>query len=169
MGLNLLRFGHWLSHEKQQPLFGIMSGERNESALHLAKREHMHFVYLSWKNKSDALDQLCEQYKVEPDEIVFFFDDVLDISAAKRCGMNFLIRRSSSPLFTSFVRENSYCDYISGQEGGHHALRECVEYLLGATGLYEEVVRQRIDFTDTYQDYFAQRNEIDTKEWPFKK
>ena len=76
------------------------------------------------------LQYLDTEYKIKPSEILFVFDDVLDLSLAKLCGIRFLVKRPASQLFESFVIENHYTDFISTFDGSNHAIREICEFTL---------------------------------------
>ena len=159
MATNLLRFGFWLKHQHQQPFVGIITGENNRTAFELAEREHFDAVYFKIPNKGATPDHLQQTFGISPSEIAFFFDDALDLPLAQQVGLRFLIRRKASPLFLQYARKHHYCDYISAQEGGNHAIREVVEMLLGMQDVFEQVVSERLQFSANYQSYLSQRNE----------
>lgn len=163
MGTNLLRFSYWLRTNKL-PYVAIITGQENKSAFHMAKREHFHAVYYNFKYKMEALDHIEENYKISPKNIAFCFDDVLDLSIASKCGLKFMIRRDSSPLFSKYVKQKHLCDYISGSnaESGH-AIREIAELIMGLKGVYTKVLNERIAYTDNYQEYASIRNSQTTK------
>ena len=50
MGINMLRFNHYLQRQ-QNPLAAIITGEKNQAANMFAKREHFHSVYYNIKTK----------------------------------------------------------------------------------------------------------------------
>ncbi len=157
MGTNLLRFGHWLKCS-ELPLFGIITGQNNKSAYELSKREHFQLVYYNLLNKIEALNHIESLYKISHDQVAFVFDDALDLSVAQTCGLRFLVKRTASPLFESYVKENHLCDYICGHSGAEHAVREICELLLGLAGVYSEAVDERIIFSDKYTGYLTKRN-----------
>src|SRR5579862_3149987 len=85
MGTNLLRFSHFIA--TNQSLFtAIISGEKNPLAFKFAKREHFHEVYFKIRHKSEAVLHFCRRNEIDPQEVAFVFDDVLDFSAARICG-----------------------------------------------------------------------------------
>jgi len=162
MGLNMLRFNHWRIHE-ELPLVCIITGENNTTAIELAKREHFNAVFLRFLNKRKALESIAGTYKVSYDEMAFIFDDILDVDAAGMCKLSFCVRRNASPLFQDYLIENNICHYMTGHEGGHHAVREISELIIGLTGEYNKTIRKRIEFGEDYQQYLSRRNRIDTE------
>ncbi len=161
MGTNLLRFGHWLNHNAL-PLFGIITGQNNMSALQLSKREHFDFAYSGFINKLDALDHIQQTFQVEPDQVAFIFDDVLDLSVAEKCGLRFFINRSASPLLNAYVADKHMCDYITAHGASDHAVREVCELMLGISGVFFDVVDERIVFDNKYKQYLSLRNTVST-------
>jgi len=159
MGLNLVRFGYWLK-TGQLPYAAIMTGANNPTARAFAKRESLHAVYSKHIHKSDAIEHFTEKFGVKANEIAFVYDDVLDLSAARLCGLRFAVKRDASPLFQQYIQKNKLADYITGCGGHEYAVREVCELLLGAMGLYDKVVDERSHFSDLYQNYLATRNAV---------
>ena len=157
MGTNLIRFGYWLQYKKL-PFTAIITGEQNTSAINLSEREHFNAIYLKTRNKAAALEHLEKQFNITPNQIAYCFDDVLDLPIAKVCGLRFLIRRAGSPLFANHAKQQQLCDYISGQQGGMHAVREICELILGLSGQFENVIEKRCEFGDDYRTYLEMRN-----------
>jgi 3-deoxy-D-manno-octulosonate 8-phosphate phosphatase (KDO 8-P phosphatase) len=161
MGINLLRFDYWLRN-KRFPLIFIITGMKNQTATEFAGREHFNGIYLNVKNKKEALESICSNYRIIPEETAFIFDDVLDIEVAQLCGLSFCIRRKSNPLFTDFLMQNSVCNYLSAFTGEDHGVREICELLIGLTGDYKLALELRIKFKGEYEEFLTQRNSIDT-------
>ncbi len=157
MGINMLRFAHWLRH-KNLPITAIMTGENNQPAFFLAKREKFHSVYYKFANKQFAFEHFLEEHKLKPNEVAFCFDDILDLSIAAKCGLRFLIRREASPLFERYVEKNRLVDYKTANVGGKFAIREVSELILGMNGAYDKTIEKRQNFDQDYQNYLAERN-----------
>jgi len=158
----MLRFDRWRV-ESQIPYSFIITGANNIKAIELSKREHFNTVYLNYKNKREALDKITEQYSLKYEEIAFFFDDILDLGLARVCGLTFCIRRDASQMFMEYLRDEKMCDYITGKQGGEHAIREVVELLLGANDTYKTTIERRVSFEGSYTQYLQQRGEIETE------
>jgi 3-deoxy-D-manno-octulosonate 8-phosphate phosphatase (KDO 8-P phosphatase) len=165
MGTNLLRFGLWLHHNEQLPLAAIITGVHNHLALRLAHREHFQAVYSQAKHKVTVLNALLTEYNLRPEEVLFFFDDALDLSVAEVVGVRILIRRSANPLFTRHVVQAGLADYVTGHESGHFAVREGCELCLGLLDRYDVVMSERLRYQPVYERYYAQRQDIQTQGW----
>ncbi len=160
MGQNMLRFAYWLQHQKQLPYTAIITGANNPTAQWFAQREHLHALYMGYPHKQIAIQHFAEQHQLKTEEIAFVFDDILDLSAVKLCGLRILIKRTANPLFNNFVLENKLCEYITAHTGGNHAIRELSELLIGLYGNFETVIQERIIFDQQYKKYLTARNKV---------
>ena len=157
MGLNLLRFGFYLEQGKI-PVTLIITGENNVTAFDFAKREHLDGVLFKAKNKLEFFEFLLQQWHLKPEEVLFVFDDVLDLAMAAKCGVRYFISRSGSPLLTNFVTEKQLADYATANEGGKNAVREICDLSLGLLGNFDEVIAGRMSFSARYAQYWDVRN-----------
>jgi 3-deoxy-D-manno-octulosonate 8-phosphate phosphatase (KDO 8-P phosphatase) len=162
MGINMLRFGYYLLHN-QNPITTIVTGERNETAIHWAEREHFHSIFLKVKNKVDVLGTLEESHSIHRDEILFVFDDIHDLSLARVCGVKFLVRNRGARSFARYCRKRNDCDYVTRNPGGDHALREISETVLGLLDLFGKTIEHRVEFNGIYREYWQIRNQIKTR------
>ena len=162
MGTNLLRFNYWMSHQ-QLPVTTIISGEKNELSFQYAKREHLHAVYFKIANKIEALNHLRQEHNIKPEETAFVFDDVLDLSLAKVCGVRILVNRRANPLFKNYVVSHGLADYITANESGNFAVREACEVMIGLNGDFNAVVTHRASFSSEYRNYLENRQKTEVR------
>lgn len=161
MGTNLLRFSYYLNNG-QIPLTAIISGEKNTAAFTFVDRERFHYSYSKFANKMQAVHHLCELNQIQPNQICFVFDDVLDLGLAEICGLRIFIPRKSNPLFNEYVTRHQLADYVTGASSGEHAVREATELLIGLNGNYNEVITARKNFSEAYTSYLALRKATTT-------
>ena len=159
MGTNLLRFNHYL-RTGANPLFGIITGEKNPAAFTLANREHFHSVYFRIKNKQEALSHFCDQHKILPQEVAFVFDDVLDLSATRVAGLRVMVPHAANSLLLEFALKQGLVDYITYHDGCSHAVRETTDLLMTLSDQYENTIQHRMDFSASYQEYLDKRQLI---------
>src|SRR6202012_2594791 len=145
MGTNMLRFSYYLQN-KQTPLTAVISGERNESAFYFAEREHFNSSYFKVLHKKIAIDHFCKKHDLKPQQICYFFDDVLDLDVAREAGLRILVNRKASVLFTHYIKKNVLADYITASESGNFAVREACEMLMGVSGTFDEALGRRTDY-----------------------
>ena len=162
MGVNMLRFGTWLGLKQQMPVTAILTGEHNAAAAYFAKREHFDYCFRGFSDKRQAFDQILRERELHPSEVGFFFDDILDLSVARQCGLRLCARRFYDGSFERYLRKKGWVDIVSGMQGGHYAVRQLADAILDLAGNYETVVDRRIDYDATYRAYLSQRNAIDT-------
>lgn len=161
MGLNMLRLSYWTANHTI-PYVGIITGQNNQSAIQLAKRERFHSIYSGFLNKGTAFKHLLEQTGLEPGQVAYVFDDILDVAIADACGLRVYVKNSGSPLFENFIKENTLADYMCAAKGGANAVREFSELIIGVLGNYNETIKERIAFSPLYQEYLEDRNKIET-------
>lgn len=157
MGVNLLRFSYWLNY-KRMPLTAVISGEHNSTSFFWTKREHFNSCYYKIARKTDALEHFCTQNNIKPSEVVFVFDDVLDLSIAKQVGVRIFISRQSNPLFNDYVVKHKLADYVTANGSSNYAVREACEMIMGLQDIYEKVVTERVNYSAAYQAYIESRN-----------
>lgn len=161
MGTNMLRFSYWLQ-QHQLPFTAIISGERNNASFAFSTREHFTAAYYKVMHKIEALDHFCNQHKIKHEEILYVFDDVLDISIARACGLRILVHRKHNPLFTEYIKTYNFADYITSAESGNFGVRESCELLMGLNGMYDEAISRRSANATIYRDYIKARNKVTT-------
>lgn len=159
MGSNLLRFSYFLKHSSL-PLTAIISGEKNDTAFYFCERECFHYSFYKIANKIEAMNFICEQKGISPNQIAYVFDDVLDLSIAGQCGLRILVNHASNPLFMDYCIKNKMVDYITASDGNHYAVRETCELLMGLNGNFDEVINQRDKYSDQYNKYIQLRRAV---------
>jgi 3-deoxy-D-manno-octulosonate 8-phosphate phosphatase (KDO 8-P phosphatase) len=163
MGVNMLRFGYFLKNQNQQiPKVYIITGEVNATAKYLSERENFDGVFTKFKDKKVVLDYLESSQGLRREDVLFIFDDILDVSLAERCGVRFLVKHEATALFREFVKERGVVDFITSCSGGSHAVREVAEYILSSINMLTLAYEERIKFEDKYQTYIDARKQIET-------
>jgi 3-deoxy-D-manno-octulosonate 8-phosphate phosphatase (KDO 8-P phosphatase) len=162
MGINMLRFGYFMTLG-HIPYTAIVTGETNRAGFSWAKRERFDHVYYQVKNKVDLLPILKEKYQIEADQVLFVFDDILDLSLAEVCGARFLVNRKANPLFNAYCIKNNYCDYLTYSAGNENAIREVTEVVLDGIDMFDETIKERVFFHGQYKDFLSQKMAKETR------
>jgi 3-deoxy-D-manno-octulosonate 8-phosphate phosphatase (KDO 8-P phosphatase) len=168
MGVNLLRFSHFM-RTGELPLTLIISGEKNDTAFYYSERENFKYSFYKIPHKIKALEFLCKAENLEPSEICYFFDDVLDVPIAEKCGLRMQINQGANPLFVDYCVRNNLVDYLTASAGGSFAVREAAELLIGLGGKFDEVIRARTENETVYQQYITERKKINPGFYTLKK
>ncbi len=159
MGINMLRFSFYLKHGFNPKIF-IVTGEKNPTAIKLAKREFFNGVFFKIKNKTDVLPTLHDLFDCTPEQCAFFYDDIVDLSLAKEVGFRTMIRNEAAPLLFEHVKKSGLAEYITALDGGNNGLREACEMIIGLNDNYEETIQHRVEFSSEYQSYLKDRSNI---------
>jgi 3-deoxy-D-manno-octulosonate 8-phosphate phosphatase (KDO 8-P phosphatase) len=161
MGLNLLRYALWRRGGATRiPPVVVISGQRDPAALALAERDRLDALYMGFLDKRLALEHLCAARGLAPEEVMFVFDDVIDLGVAERCGARFLVARPAMPLVEAFARERGLCDYVVRAPAGAGAAREACEVALALLQVHEEVFVARGWFDAGYRSYLEARRSV---------
>lgn len=161
MGINMLRFGYYMLSGKI-PYTAIVTGETNQTAFKWAKRERFDDVFFQVKNKVELLAKLKASHKIEPDQVLFVFDDVLDLSLAKMVGARFLVNRKANPLFIEFCMKHNLCDYLTFSSGSENALREISEVALDGIGKFGATMEERMIYDGAYSEFLSEKMSKET-------
>ncbi len=162
MGLNLLRFALWSRDRKMLPC-AVITGQHNPHAERFAQREKLDGLYMGFTHKPDAFDAYTASHQLDPKQVMFFFDDVLDLPVARQCGLRVLIKRLSSPLLENYIVSKNDAELVTHFNGGAHGLREACELLMGLNGRAEEIIEHRIRHSNEYKAYLDARASITTE------
>lgn len=167
MGLNMLRYAYKLSSNNIL-IAGIISGELNPTTEKFVNREHLNFKCLGFKDKKEGLKRVLDKYGLQPSEIAFVFDDVLDLGVAEQVGLRFQVKHKSALMFNKLVKEKSLADYITFSDGSEFAVREISELIISALGIYDQTITSRYKFDESYAKYISERNSIQPITWDAK-
>lgn len=160
-GIDLLRYGYFLANKSMLKV-AVMSDTDNLLCLQLAKREHYDNVYLNVTDKEEALRHFCNKHDINPEEIIYVYDDATDIKVSNLVGIRLVVGRLSSPLFIEYVERNHLADYISTCQGNEHAVREFSELLLALIDQHFNVIDHKAEYRDNFLDYVNRKNLIET-------
>ncbi|MBK8497595.1 MAG: phosphatase [Flavobacteriales bacterium] len=163
MGVNMLRFGLWLQNGEQIPYSAIITGQHNAHAERFAQREKMHGLYMGFIDKRVAFEAFLAKHGLKVEEVVFFFDDAIDLAVADRCGVRVLMRGQAGEFFVKHAVARGCVDLITALSGGQNGLREGTDALLTLMGRFGEAIDHRAAYSDAYQRYLAQRQAVSTE------
>ena len=85
--------------------------------------------------KKKALQALAEKYELSPDEIAFMGDDLNDLPALQAAGL------SAAPADAAEDVKQKV-DFIASHKGGRGAVRDLLELILKARGIWDALVEE---------------------------
>jgi 3-deoxy-D-manno-octulosonate 8-phosphate phosphatase (KDO 8-P phosphatase) len=107
----------------------ILSAKSSKVVLRRAKDMQVKGVYSGYP-KEQYLDQIVKNHNVSLEEICFIGDDLIDIEVAKKVGLSIAVADACQQL-------KAVCSFTTENRGGRGAVREVVEILLKAKGLWK--------------------------------
>ena len=113
----------------------IISGRKSGATQARAKELEINFVYQPCDNKLEGFNDLLAKSGLEPQNIAYIGDDVMDIPLVKRAGFGVAVANAVNEL-------KSCAHYITSGSGGNGAVREVIEYILKNTGQWDELMRR---------------------------
>ena len=116
----------------------LLTGRSSAVVTHRAADLGIREVYQGILNKIDFFIQFIEKRGINPEEVAYIGDDVVDIPILKRVGFSIAVQDAADE-----VKEK--VDHITGKPGGRGAVRETCDLILKVQGKWEEVAR-RYDF-----------------------
>ena len=97
-------------------------------------------VFLHCRNKMDEFKLFCERYDLQPEEVMYFGDDIPDIEVIQACGCGVCPSDAVDEV-------KAAADYVSPFPGGKGCLRDTIEKVMRAQGRW-------VFDTETYKKKF---------------
>ncbi len=94
------------------------------------KIEH---VYQGQQDKAAAFYEILNKESLQPDEVCYVGDDIIDLPVMRLCGLAIAVKNSREEV----LRESHY---VTPHEGGKGAVRDAIEYILRAQGSLQRVI-----------------------------
>ena len=113
---------------------GVISGRVSPATEERARQTKMRYVYQGYTEKIPILREILDDAKFEKHEVAYIGDDLTDIVIMHRVGFAIATANARPEV----KRE---ANYVTTQPGGSGAVREVVEMILAAKGLWAEVLR----------------------------
>jgi len=114
---------------------GVLTG-RSSRAVTLRMTELGIDLFLQgMKDKRTGLETLCTRAGVTPEQCAYVGDDLIDLPAMRRCGYPIAVADAVEPV-------RICARYVTHAEGGRGAAREAIEHVLGANGVWDNIVER---------------------------
>ena len=112
---------------------GLLSARQSATTPHRAAQLGITLVRQGVPNKLDAYDHILSELGLVDPQVAYMGDDIVDLAVLARVGL------SSAPGdATAEVR--SRVDFVSAYAGGAGAVREVIELVLRARGMWDSIV-----------------------------
>jgi 3-deoxy-D-manno-octulosonate 8-phosphate phosphatase (KDO 8-P phosphatase) len=113
-----------------------LSGRHSEATVlraHELKVEEL--LQVAGPTKLEALGELLERRGLEWDEVAYAGDDLADLQVLRRVGLPIAVANGVAEV-------RAVASYVTRAHGGHGAVREIVEVLLKARGVWPEMLER---------------------------
>jgi 3-deoxy-D-manno-octulosonate 8-phosphate phosphatase (KDO 8-P phosphatase) len=120
---------------------GIITGKISKPLEKRAERLRIVELYQGILDKSKALAEILDRHNLTLEEIAYIGDDLGDLDVMKKVGLSAAVADAHPE-----VMNNSH--FISRHDGGRGAVREFIEFILGAQdkwGLIQEKIKNLKD------------------------
>ena len=114
--------------------FGIITGDNSEATRRFSKLAGAHFFYQRCSDKAIALHEILETGGLSSKELAYIGDDLNDIPVFQKVGLRVVVN-DGAPELDTFV------DLRLNSNGGMGALRELIEIVLKARGMWDDVIK----------------------------
>ena len=121
--------------------FAIISGRHSEAIEIRAKELKIPHVYQGALNKLSPYQDIKKKLKLDDAEVCFIGDEIIDIPVMRRCGF------AAAPA-DSADEAKKEADYVCKKNGGHGCVREVIDMVLKARGLWDAAVKGYLNDED---------------------
>lgn len=114
---------------------GVISGRVSPATAERAKQCKMTYVYQGHIEKIPILEEILKDAKIDASEVAYIGDDLTDVVLFHRVGL---------AIATANARDEAKREahYITRRPGGKGAVREVVELIMQARGVWDEILKK---------------------------
>ena len=113
----------------------IMSGKKSKINHRRAKELQVNKIFQNVHDKLKLFEQLVQKYKIQPEEICYIGDDLIDLPVMTRVGVAVAVANSVEEV-------KKAAHYVTQKYGGRGAVREAADLLLKGLGRWAEVTER---------------------------
>ncbi len=115
--------------------FAILTGANSSIVESRAKKLQIEEVHQGFMDKDEILKDILKRHRLKPEEAAFMGDDLFDIPVMKIVGF------AAAPA-DAHLELLPHAHWASRHNGGRGAVREFIELILKACGLWEEALKK---------------------------
>ncbi|RMF92223.1 MAG: phenylphosphate carboxylase subunit delta [Nitrospinota bacterium] len=131
-----VRDGHGIVLAHQANLrSAILSGRASDVVAQRAAELGIDLVFQKVYNKLEVYETLLAQTGLQREETAYIGDDVVDIPVLRQVGFSVAVA-DAVPEVKEIV------DFVTEHKGGEGAVRECIELILRAQGVWSQLIAQ---------------------------
>ncbi|MDZ7665416.1 MAG: HAD-IIIA family hydrolase [Desulfotignum sp.] len=115
-------------------LVGIITGRISGALTHRCRNLGIDLIFDGIYNKAEALDRMARKTGIDPSDMAFMGDDLIDLPAMARAGVAIAVADAVDEV-------KARADIVTRALGGHGAVREICDAILKAAGLWENALK----------------------------
>ena len=113
---------------------GLISGRQSPATTERAKQCRFRYVYQGHTEKIPIIEEILADAGILPETVAYIGDDLTDIVVMRRVGVAIATANARPEV-------KRVAHYVTNAPGGSGAVREAIELILKAKGLWPEVLR----------------------------
>jgi 3-deoxy-D-manno-octulosonate 8-phosphate phosphatase (KDO 8-P phosphatase) len=114
---------------------GCITGRESAALLHRAKEMRIDYVYMKIALKIPAYEEILRKAGVEDSQVAFVGDDLPDLPILQRVGLAVAVGDAVPEV-------KRVAHFTTKALAGHGAIREAIELILKAKGIWEEMIEK---------------------------
>ena len=114
---------------------GVISGRESPATAERARQVGMSWVFQGHIEKIPLLEQILSEGQFAPEQVAYIGDDLTDVVIMRRVGLSFATQNARPE-----VKRSAHA--VTDATGGSGAVREVIELLLQAKGLWDELLKK---------------------------
>ena len=92
-------------------------------------------LYQGQQNKTAAFQTLCREYQLQPAEIAYIGDDLIDLPIMNRVGF-------AAAVNNAVAEVKAMAHVVSARTGGDGAVREILEFIMKAQDFWDKMIQE---------------------------
>ena len=129
------RDGHGIKLLRQTGVeVAVISGRKSNSVALRMKSLGVEYVYQGHENKIAAFNDIIQALSIQPEQVAYVGDDLLDLPIMKRVGLSIAVNDANDPV-------KEYADWCAKTPGGQGAVREICDFIMQSQGTFESILK----------------------------
>jgi 3-deoxy-D-manno-octulosonate 8-phosphate phosphatase (KDO 8-P phosphatase) len=114
---------------------GVISGRDSPATRERARQVNMTYVYQGHIEKIPIYNEIMADARISPQQVAYIGDDLTDVVIMRRVGLAIAAQNARDE-----VKRSAHA--VTSASGGKGAVREVIETLLKARGVWDELLRK---------------------------
>ncbi|MBV9677933.1 MAG: HAD hydrolase family protein [Acidobacteriaceae bacterium] len=114
---------------------GVISGRDSPATLERAQKVGMTWVFQGHIEKIPLFEKIMSEANVSSEQVAYVGDDLTDVVIMRRVGLSFATANARTEVKSS-------ANVVTDTSGGSGAVREAIEVLLKARGVWDELLKK---------------------------